>query len=60
MVIFDDIICSSVRFCNNLLLMLRMRFKVFYLARKEIQGFSNDRKILILLLSAIFLLHNHV
>ena len=60
MVIFDDIICSSVRFCNNLLLKLRMRFKIFYLARKEIQEFSNDRKILILLLSAIFLLYNHV
>ena len=37
-----------------------MRFKVFYLARKEMQEFSSDTKILILLLSAIFLLPNYV
>ena len=39
-------ICFSVRFCDKSLLVLKMFFQVFYFARKKVQGFSSDRKML--------------
>ena len=53
-VVLDGIICFSVRFWDNSLLVLKMRFQVFSLASKKVQGFSSDRNILILLLSVLF------
>ena len=43
------IVCFSVRFCDNSLLMLEMRFQAFCFASKMVQGFSGDRKMLTLL-----------
>ena len=37
-----------------------MRFQVFSFASKKVQGFSNNRKILMLFLSVHFYLQNHV
>ena len=37
-----------------------MRFQVFSFARKKVQGFSSDRKILMSFLSVHFHLQNHV
>ena len=45
-VVLNGIICFSVRFCDDSLLMLKMRFEVFSFASKKVQGFSGDRKIL--------------
>ena len=45
-VVLNDIICFSVRFCDNSLLVLKMRFQVFSFASKKVQGFSSDRKML--------------
>ena len=58
--VLDGIICFSVRFCDNLLLVLRTRFQVFSLASKKVQGFPSDRKILMSLLSVLFHLQNCV
>ena len=49
MVVLDGIICFSVRFCDNSLLVLKMRFQVNFFASKNVQGFSSDRKVLMLL-----------
>ena len=59
-VVLDGIICFSVRFCDNLLLVLKMHFQVFSFASKKVQEFSSDRKILMSLLSVLFHLQNHV
>ena len=59
-VVFNDIICFSVRFCDNSLIILKMRFQVFSLASKKVQGFSSDRKILMSLLSVLLHLQNCV
>ena len=59
-VVLNGIICFSVRFCNNSLLMLKMRFQVFSFANKKVQGFSSDRKILMSLLLVLFHLQNRV
>ena len=59
-VVLDGIICFSVQFCDNSLLVLKMRFQVFSFASKKVQGFSNDRKILMSLLSVLFHLENSV
>ena len=48
-VALNDIICFSVRFCDNSLLVLKMRFQVFPFTNKKVQGLSSDRKILMLL-----------
>ena len=58
MVVLDGIICFSVRFCDNSLLVLKMRFQVNFFASKNVQGFSSDRKVLISLLSVLFHLQN--
>ena len=42
-------------FCTILILVLKMRFHVFSFISKKKQWFSSDRKILILLLSMIFI-----
>ena len=55
----NSIICFSVQFCDNSLLVLKTRFHVFSFAREKVQGFSSDRKILILL-SMLFHLQNRV
>ena len=57
-VVLNGIIFLSVRFCNNLLLVLKMRFLVFSFASKNVQGFSSDRNILIPLFSVLFHLQN--
>ena len=44
-VALNGIICFSVRLCDNSPLALKMRFQVFFLASKNVQGFSSDRKI---------------
>ena len=49
-----------MRFCDNSLLVLKMRFQVFSFASKKVQGFSSDRKILMSLLSVLFHLQNRV
>ena len=59
-VFLDGIICFSVRFYGNSLLVLKMRFQVFSFASKKVQGFSSDRKILVSLLSVLFHLRNRV
>ena len=53
-VVLDGIICFSVQFCDNSLLVLKMRFQVFSFASKKTQRFSSDKKILMLLLSVFF------
>ena len=45
-VVLNDIICFSVRFCDNSPLVLKMRFHLFSFASKKVQGFSGDRKML--------------
>ena len=57
-VVLNGIICFSVRFCDNSLLVLKMRFQVFSFVSKKVQGFSSDRKILMPLLSVLFRLKN--
>ena len=57
-VVLDGIICFSVQFCDNSLLVLKMRFQVFSFASKKVQGFSSDKKILMSLLSVLFHLQN--
>ena len=54
-VVFDGIICFSVRFYDNSLFVLKMRFQVFSFVSKKVQGFSSDRKILMSLLSLLFI-----
>ena len=39
-VAFNGIICFSLRFCDNSLLMLKVRFQAFSFASKKVQGFS--------------------
>ena len=58
--ILNGTICCSVRFCNNLRLALRMRFQVFPFASRKVQGFSSDRKILMLLQLLLIHLQNRV
>ena len=57
-VVLDGTICFSVRFCDNSLLVLKMRFQVFSFASKKVQGFSSDKKILMLLLTVLLYLEN--
>ena len=39
-VVLDGIICFSVQFCDNLLLVLKMHFQVFsFASRNKVQGF---------------------
>ena len=57
-VVLNDIIFFSVRFCDNSLLVLKLRFQVFSFASKKVQGSSSDRKILMLLLAVLFHLQN--
>ena len=59
-VVLDGIFCFSARFCDNSLLVFKMRFQVFSFPSKKVQGFSSDRKILMLLLSVLFHLQNRV
>ena len=53
-VVLNGIICFSVWFCDNSLLVLKMRFQVFSLASKKVERFSSDRKTLMSLLSVLF------
>ena len=53
-VALDGLICFSVRFCHNSLLVLKMRFQVVSFASKKIQRFSSDRRMLMSLLSVLF------
>ena len=57
-VVLNSIIRFSVQFCDNLLLVLKMRFQVFSLASTKEQGFSSDRKMLMPLQSLFFYLQN--
>ena len=59
-VVLNRIICFSVRFYDNSLLVLKMPFQIFSLASKKVQGFSTDRKILISLILVLFHLQNPV
>ena len=59
-VVLTGIICFSVQFCNNSLLILKVRFQVFSFASKNLQGFSSDRKTLMLFYLLLFHLQNHV
>ena len=52
--------CFSVRFCDNSLLVLKMVFQFFSSASKKVQEFSDDKKILMSLLSVLFHLQNDV
>ena len=58
-VLLNSIICFSERFCDISLLVLKMRFQVFFRKQKD-KGFPCDRKILMPLLSVLFNLQNHV
>ena len=53
-VVLNGIICFSVGFCDNLLLVLKMRFQVFSFESKKAQGFFSDMKILMSLVSVLF------
>ena len=59
-VVLNRIICFSVRFCDNSLLVLKQGFQVFSFTSKMVQGFSSDRKILMSLLSVLFHLQNRI
>ena len=59
-VVWDAIICFSVRFCDDPLLVLKMHFQVFSCPSKKVQGFSSGRKILMSLLSVLFHLQDRV
>ena len=59
-VVLVGIICFSVRFYGNSLLVLKMHIQVFSFASKKVQGFSSERKILVSLLSVLFHLRNRV
>ena len=50
-VVLNDLICFSVRFCGNSLLVLKMRFQAFSFASKKVQRFFSGRKMLMSLLS---------
>ena len=54
-IVLNDMICFSAQFCENSLLVLKMRFQVFSLASKKVQGFSSDRKMLMQLYSLFFI-----
>ena len=43
MIVLNGIICFSVPFCDNSLLMLKAGFQVFSFSSKKAQGFSSDR-----------------
>ena len=58
--VLSGIICFSVRFSDNSLLMLKVRFQVFSFASKKVQGFSSDMKTLMLFESLLFHLQNSV
>ena len=53
-IVLDGIICFSVRFCDNSLLVLKMCFQVFSFASKKAQGFSSNRKIIYKTVSQFF------
>ena len=55
-VVLNCVICFSVGFFDNSLLVLKMHFQVFSFARKQ----KGDRKILMSLLSLLFHLQNRV
>ena len=57
-VVLSGIICFSERFCDNSLLVLKMRYQVFSFASKMVQRLSSDRNILMSLLSVPFHLQN--
>ena len=59
-VVLNSIIFFPAIFCDNSLLVLKMRFQVFSSKSKRMQGSSSDRKILMFLLSVLFHLQNHV
>ena len=59
-VVLDSLICFSVRFCDNSLLVLKMPPQVFSFASKKKQGSASDGKITMLLLSVLFYLQNRV
>ena len=59
-VVLNSTICFSIRFCNNSLLVLKIRFQVFSFSSKKALGFSSDRKILMSLLSVLFHIQNRV
>ena len=59
-VVSDGTICFFEQFCDNSLLVLKMRFQVFSFASKNVQAFSSDRKILMPLLSVLYHLQKHV
>ena len=52
-IILKGSIWFSVRFWDNSLLVLKMRFQVFSFASQKIQGFSSDRKTLIIVIGAM-------
>ena len=58
-VVLNSIICFFVPFCDNSLLVPKMRFQVVSFVSKKVQGFSSDTKILMSLLSVLFHLQNH-
>ena len=59
-VVLDIIICFSAHFWDNSTLMLKIRFQVFSSTSKNIQGFSGDMKISMLLLSVLFYLYKTI
>ena len=48
--LFSGIICFSVQFCDNWLLMLKMRFQAFSFATKKLEGFSDVNAVVIIAL----------
>ena len=53
-IVLDGIICFSVRFCDNSLLVLKMCFQVFSFASKKAQESSSNRKIICKTVSQFF------
>ena len=58
--VLNGIICFSIRFCDNSILVSKMSFQAFSFASKKVQGFSSDRKILMSMSSVLFHLQNCV
>ena len=54
MLVLKGIVCLSIRICDDSLLVLKMRFRVFSFVSRKVQGFSSDNKLLILLLPLLF------
>ena len=60
MTVLDRISCFSVPFCDIAVLVLKIYFQFFSFASQKLQGFSSDRKILMIMLSVFYHLQSRI